>query len=187
MDSQNAPAQLRAILLQQNPLWKLPERRVARYLKRHLKARKDPTANEIEADEDEATVYTTTSSMLKESVKPEALTKEEVPEESIIKEEVDGSDENGKKEDSANVTEDKVAEEEKVEETPTETVALMDDAINEDDEEGENQVVDKEEDAATEKKPSDKDGEVVVKDAYVDDNDKSSDGIACFGEGCIIS
>ena len=47
--------------MKENPNWKLPERRVARYLKRHLKARKSPKADEIEADMDEMTVYTTLS------------------------------------------------------------------------------------------------------------------------------
>jgi hypothetical protein len=60
-DSANAPKQLRAILLVENPLWKLPERRVARYLKRHLKARKNPIYEEIEADMDEETVFTMTT------------------------------------------------------------------------------------------------------------------------------
>ncbi len=48
----------------ENPQWKLPERRVARYLKRQLKARKDPLADEIEADMDEETVYTMTESIV---------------------------------------------------------------------------------------------------------------------------
>jgi hypothetical protein len=67
-DSANAPKQLRNILLTENPQWKLPERRVARYLKRHLKARKNPIADEIEADMDEETVYTLTSNAPSSSV-----------------------------------------------------------------------------------------------------------------------
>ena len=38
-DSKKAPGQLRLRLLEENPKWKLPERRVARYLKKHLKDR----------------------------------------------------------------------------------------------------------------------------------------------------
>lgn len=63
-DSENAPKQLRAILLTENQQWKLPERRVARYLKRHLKSRKNPLADQIEADMDEETVYTLTNSVI---------------------------------------------------------------------------------------------------------------------------
>lgn len=63
-DSENAPKQLRVILLTENPQWKLPERRVARYLKRHLRARKNPIAEQIEADMDEETVYTMTESIV---------------------------------------------------------------------------------------------------------------------------
>lgn len=59
-DSENAPKQLRAILLAENPMWKLPERRVNRYLKRHLKARSDPLADIIDVDMDDETVYTST-------------------------------------------------------------------------------------------------------------------------------
>ena len=58
IDSKQAPKQLTLLLQKENPLWKLPERRVARYLKRHLKARKVPQADEIEADLDEMTVFT---------------------------------------------------------------------------------------------------------------------------------
>mmetsp|Transcript_191 Transcript_191/g.260 ORF Transcript_191/g.260 Transcript_191/m.260 type:complete len:218 (+) Transcript_191:71-724(+) len=61
-DSDKAPGQLRLLLIKEHPLWKLPEKRVARYLKRHLKARKDPVADDIDADMDEDTVYTTMSS-----------------------------------------------------------------------------------------------------------------------------
>jgi len=57
-DSENASKQLRTILLLQNPQWKLPERRVARYLKRHLKARNNPVGDQIEVDMDEETVFT---------------------------------------------------------------------------------------------------------------------------------
>lgn len=63
VDSDKAPEQLRLLLIKENPLWKLPERRVARYLKRHLKARNRPEAADIEADEDEETVYTTASAV----------------------------------------------------------------------------------------------------------------------------
>ena len=60
-DSKKAPGQLRLRLLEENPKWKLPERRVARYLKKHLKARKNPRAEEIDADIDEETAYSTLS------------------------------------------------------------------------------------------------------------------------------
>lgn len=61
IDSEKAPQQLRIVLLKENPMWKLPQRRVARYLKRHLRARQSPDAEDIEADMDEETVYTTLS------------------------------------------------------------------------------------------------------------------------------
>jgi hypothetical protein len=61
IDSEKAPQQLRIVLLKENPMWKLPQRRVARYLKRHLRARQSPDAENIEADMDEETVYTTLS------------------------------------------------------------------------------------------------------------------------------
>ena len=83
-DSDNAPKQLRAILLTENPQWKLPERRVARYLKRHLKARKDPMADEIVADMDEETVYTmTSSSPAQEDMLVEAYTDEDTAKKTV--------------------------------------------------------------------------------------------------------
>ena len=185
MDSKNAPAQLRAILLKENPLWKLPERRVARYLKRHLKARKNPTAEEIEVDEDEATIYTTTSAMVKEPTMPEKLTNEEVTDKMVVIEDAGKTEDNSKVEEEP---QDKpVGEEEKETEPITANVSLMDEAINEEDEnENQEEVVE----GSENEKPSDNvNGETaeVQKDVYADDNDKTSDGPACFGEGCIIS
>jgi len=60
-DSKKAPQQLRLILLEENPKWKVPERRVARYLKKQLNARNNPKAEEIDADIDEETAYTNIS------------------------------------------------------------------------------------------------------------------------------
>ena len=178
MDSKNAPAQLRAILLKENPLWKLPERRVARYLKRHLKARKNPTADEIEADEDEATIYTTTSAMVKETAMPETLTNEEVTEKKVVNEDAEETKDNSKVEEEP---QDKPVEEEEKEIEPiTETTSLMDKVINEEDEDAiEEKVVAAE--------PENGETAQVQKDAYADDNDKTSDGPACFGDGCVIS
>ncbi len=45
----------------EHPEWKLPQRRVAKYLKRQLKDRKDPKFEEIDADLDEASIYSSTS------------------------------------------------------------------------------------------------------------------------------
>lgn len=61
-DSKNAPKQLHLILTSEHPEWKLPERRVAKYLKRQLKERNNPMYNDIDADLDEASIYSSTSS-----------------------------------------------------------------------------------------------------------------------------
>ena len=60
-DSKEAPQKLRLMLLEENPKWKVPERKVARYLKKQLKARNNPKAEEIDADIDEETTYTNIS------------------------------------------------------------------------------------------------------------------------------
>jgi len=61
-ESPNAPKQMRLILTKQNPTWKIPERRVAKYLKRILKSRKDPSADAIDVNEDEISLAPSTSS-----------------------------------------------------------------------------------------------------------------------------
>ena len=61
-DSQNAPKQMHIILSAEKPYWKLNEKRVAKYMKRQLKAMNDPKADEIDADIDEESVYSTASS-----------------------------------------------------------------------------------------------------------------------------
>lgn len=61
-DSSNAPKQLHLILTIEHPEWKLPERRVAKYLKRQLKERNDDKYKDIDADLDEISLYTETSS-----------------------------------------------------------------------------------------------------------------------------
>lgn len=94
-DSENAPRQLRSILLTENPNWKLPERRVARYLKRHLKARKNPIAEQIEADMDEETVYT----MISASAAGESKTANKYP--SILRNRINNVEE-GKNEEGKN-------------------------------------------------------------------------------------
>lgn len=169
---------MRAILLKENPLWKLPERRVARYLKRHLKARKSPTAAEIEADEDEVTIFTATSASVKDSVRDVAK-----------EEETNATEKNGddseKKEEIADEPQAKVNEEEK--ENAPESESLMGKTIKEEEEE-----VNEGGDKKVEETETDKTSQPVVEkgiEAYVDDNDKSksSDGIACFGQECIIS
>mmetsp|Transcript_19290 Transcript_19290/g.28119 ORF Transcript_19290/g.28119 Transcript_19290/m.28119 type:complete len:183 (+) Transcript_19290:64-612(+) len=60
-ESANAPKQLHLILTTEHPEWKLPERRVAKYLKRKLKDKNDPKFNDIDADLDEASIYSSTS------------------------------------------------------------------------------------------------------------------------------
>lgn len=162
---------MRSILIKENPLWKLPERRVARYLKRHLKARKNPTADDIDADEDEVTIFTTTSAAVN---KEPALTKEEVVDKNVVKEE-------DKKEET-------VAEEDEKKETEaaaTEPVSLIDKAITEEEE-----ADVKTEEAGEPEKASDMIAEASEKletEAYADDNDPATKETgACFGE-CIIS
>jgi len=59
---------MRLILTEQNPNWKLPERRVAKYLKRILKSRKDPRADSIDANDDDiSTAASNTSTRSKGS------------------------------------------------------------------------------------------------------------------------
>ena len=53
---------MRLILTEQNPDWKLPERRVAKYLKRILKSRKDPSADNIDANVDEISLAASSAS-----------------------------------------------------------------------------------------------------------------------------
>lgn len=62
VDSKNAPKQLHLILIADHPEWKLPERRVAKYLKRLLKSRNDQRHEDIDADLDEASIYSETYS-----------------------------------------------------------------------------------------------------------------------------
>jgi len=50
------------ILTKNHPNWKLPQRRVAKYMKRILKNRKDPNADAIDADIDEKSISTASSS-----------------------------------------------------------------------------------------------------------------------------
>jgi len=68
-DSSNAAKQLHLILTTEHPLWKLPERRVAKYLKRQLKQRNNDMYKEIDADLDEVSLYShTTDSTWRQSV-----------------------------------------------------------------------------------------------------------------------
>jgi hypothetical protein len=60
-DSANAPKQLHLILTTEHPEWKLPERRVAKYLKRQLKERNNMNYKQIDADLDEVSLYSTVS------------------------------------------------------------------------------------------------------------------------------
>eukprot|EP00979_Chaetoceros_neogracilis_P002145 scaffold378_cov270-Chaetoceros_neogracile.AAC.34 len=60
-DSSNAPKQLHLILTTEHPEWKLPERRVAKYLKRQLKKRNNERYKDIDADLDEVSIYTEAS------------------------------------------------------------------------------------------------------------------------------
>jgi hypothetical protein len=62
VDSKNAPKQLHLIIISDHPEWKLPERRVAKYLKRLLKSRNDQRHEDIDADLDEASIYSETHS-----------------------------------------------------------------------------------------------------------------------------
>lgn len=61
-DSSNAPKQMHIILTAEKPYWKLTEKRVAKYMKRQLLAMNDPKADEIDADVDEESVYSSASS-----------------------------------------------------------------------------------------------------------------------------
>lgn len=72
-DSANAPKQLQLILTTEHADWKLPERRVAKYLKRQLKERNDPKYTLIDADLEAASIYSNTSTSTwrtKESTTP---------------------------------------------------------------------------------------------------------------------
>lgn len=51
------------ILTTEHPEWKLPERRVAKYLKRQLKERNDDKYKDIDADIDEASIIYDESSV----------------------------------------------------------------------------------------------------------------------------
>lgn len=74
-DAKDSPRQLRLALMKENPKWKLPERRVARYLKKQLKARDNPKAEEIDVDIEEETVYTNISKSTKSTTSKTCSTK----------------------------------------------------------------------------------------------------------------
>lgn len=60
-DAKTATANMVTILQNEHPQWKLRERRVGKYMKRQLNAKKDPAADLIDADVDEETVITVAS------------------------------------------------------------------------------------------------------------------------------
>lgn len=86
--------QLRIVLLKEKPMWKLPQRRVARYLKRHLRARQSPDAENIEADMDEETVYTTLSTQSNHTLSKEGKTEIPLPNNGSIPEDDVNADAN---------------------------------------------------------------------------------------------
>lgn len=198
VDSDKAPEHLRLVLLKENPDWKLPERRVARYLKRHLKARESPKAEEIDADLDEQTVYTTisTATASKDSVAIPSIAKNdsipenpagETPEEvnnSNDDVETEGTEDNTDEEpDNSKADEfepvDNHKEEEKdendeeQEQVPTSSDDLVNSEVKVDAEVAE-------EETAVETRD--------VTEAYVDENDgESGKDIECFGFPCVIS
>lgn len=188
MDSEKAPGQLRLVLMNEHPLWKLPERRVARYLKRHLKARKNPQADEIEADLDEQTVFTTisaTPSASKDtdnSASPMMINDMSIPED----------------------------EEHEAAESPQEVSVeepLVDEAVEDDTNVKEDETVgekkeeieeNEEQDVKAEESTSVAGEEVVtaeqyqkraVDDAevYAKDTESVDAGLMCFGQQCVIS
>jgi hypothetical protein len=169
VDSDKAPEQLRLLLIKENPLWKLPERRVARYLKRHLKARNRPEAADIEANEDEETVYTTASAVStntdlnRPSTAASLALTNSIPEDEVPKI-LDGSIEMTIEDTGKLITEDNnnssfdaqlpTIEDEKVvpEEDDSPVIAVRD-----------------------------------VTEVYEDKKDESDDGTICFGMPCVIS
>ena len=175
IEAEKASEHLRTLLIKENPLWKLPDRRIARYLKRHLKARKSPLADDIEADMDESTVFTTmstqTSTRDMENI-PSILNDQSIPEdevEEIKVEEVENKDVGGE-----NANQDKnlgdSAEDEGIE------------AIVEKDDVG----------AEFEFTEEDYNAEINknIHEAYSNDNDengKDDEGLKCFGMSCVIS
>lgn len=176
IESERASEHLRALLIKENPLWKLPDRRVARYLKRHLKARKSPLADDIEADMDESTVYTTMSTQTStrdiENI-PSILNDQSIPEdevEEIKVEEIEGEDVGG--------------------ENANQNKNLGDNV----EDEGIEAIVERDDDAGAgfEFTEEDYNAEIdkKINEAYTNDNDengKDDDGLKCFGMSCVIS
>jgi len=201
VDSEKAPEHLRLVLLKENPNWKLPERRVARYLKRHLKARKSPKADEIDADLDEQTVYTTmsTATVSKDSSTiPPIANNDSIPEDGP--EEKTEETNEGSNDVHTEGTDENTDEEADNKSDEFEPVGA--EKEEQKDENDENQVptssdniVDTEAVVNTEVTPKETEVEVeqiksteVLDEVYVDDNDggKSQD-IECFGFPCVIS
>jgi len=203
VDAEKAPEHLRLVLLKENPMWKLPERRVARYLKRHLKARESPQAEEIDADLDEQTVFTTisTATATKDSVTIPGIAKNEsIPENSteetspvVVSDsndgiETEGTDDNTEEEadnnkagevepDDTTTTKKEEDKDENIEEKEEVPVSSGDDVVSEIKVDAV-AAVGQEETTAV---PRD------VSEIYVDDNDgESGKDCQCFGS-CVIS
>mmetsp|Transcript_9932 Transcript_9932/g.12509 ORF Transcript_9932/g.12509 Transcript_9932/m.12509 type:complete len:229 (+) Transcript_9932:183-869(+) len=199
IDSEKAPEHLRLVLLKENPDWKLPERRVARYLKRHLKARESPKAEEIDADLDEQTVYTTisTTTTSKDSVTVPSVAKndsipENSPEENPVEEtdnsndgDTEGTEENTDEDPDNKAdnfepvdTKEKEGKDEndEIEEVPASSDDLVDSEVKVD----VDAVVAAQDETTVEARD--------VTEAYVDDNDGAQgQDIECFGLACVIS
>jgi len=197
VDAEEAPEHLRLHLLKENPMWKLPEKRVARYLKRHLKARESPQAEEIDADLDEQTVFTTlsTATATKESANIPGIAKNEsIPENAteettpvVVNDSNDdvgteGTDDNTEEEADKVEPDDTTTQKEEDKDENTQEKEQVP-ASCDDDDVSELKVdaavaVDQEETTAV---PRD------VSEIYVDDNDGESDkNCECFGI-CVIS
>jgi hypothetical protein len=202
VDSDKAPQQLRLVLLKENPMWKLPERRVARYLKRHLKARQSPKADEIDADMDEQTVYTTvsTNTITKDSTPPPAIVNNtSIPENTVPEGNLNGipnetdddgdaggavskADEGVENKAGDTIKDEGVDENEektdKVGDEPT-LDSIKDDVVAVD---SKSRTMDGTPDEDTGKSQEDE------KEIYADDNVGVQDeGIVCFGQVCVIS
>lgn len=185
---------MRLLLIKENPLWKLPERRVARYLKRHLKARNRPEAAEIEADIDEETVYTTVSTMStntesnRQTTAPSIVLNNSIPEDEV------SNAANNNIEVSIEGTVDIKGESvlptigDDTDEPPSVVISgegddnAKSDPMSPTNEEEEAALLTIEEDNNSPSEPVADESE-----AYEEEKDKTDDGPICFGMTCVIS
>lgn len=202
VDSKKAPAQLRVVLLKENPLWKIPERRVARYLKRHLKARQNPGAEDIVADMDEQTVYTTMStntitSSTKEIASSPTSTDTTIPEDDHLEEKEEAVNDDNNEDVVDKVVDEKVDNDSQkgVESTDAELETLKEKVNPNEDEVEDVDAVEVEQTENSKTVPLEEDiveenmteAKREIEEVYNDDNIGEKDGMICFGTLCVIS